>query len=384
MMVTKRANFDRAALAKFEAEYDTSHEDSALQTRGEFIRKFPRGHLRNLTLDDYVVGHKTPAFCNFVESKTRAWANIQGATSSKFGIYFGRTKSDPIRKYRWTGKFGANKEEAFESVKTALLDLLGLGANRSPDFGAIDANPLSQMFKAKILSLYFPERFLAVCSSEHLEMVGSILGHPDGLPHSQYQNLLLESKNQQASTRGWSNPKFMAFLYKTYVRVGRATAPPVQRPRKKNRRRVDFEEMQKQKSEIGRAAEAYALKWEQERLAGVGLEHLIEKIEDLTDRPGHGHDFLSHNADGELRFIEVKSVGKDSEGHRFFLSDNEHRTSLSADHAIAYYFYLVFFDGRKQPCDLVAILATHLYSNAELTPASYAVRFDLRKSSKNH
>jgi hypothetical protein len=28
-------------LAEFEAEYDTSHEDSALQTRGFFIRKFP-------------------------------------------------------------------------------------------------------------------------------------------------------------------------------------------------------------------------------------------------------------------------------------------------------------------------------------------------------
>jgi hypothetical protein len=66
-------------------------------------------------------------------------------------------------------------------VRAALLDLVALGATKNLDFAAIDANPLSQMFKAKILSLYYPERFLAVCSSEHLEMLGEILGFPGNL-----------------------------------------------------------------------------------------------------------------------------------------------------------------------------------------------------------
>src|SRR5882762_2984665 len=176
-------------LAKFEAEYDTSHEDSALQTRGLFIKKFPLHSLGTLTLDEYVVGHHDPSFCNLVESGTKAWANIQGATSFKFGIYFGKTKSDPTRKYRFTEKFGATEKDAFAAVKAALLDLVESGAADAPDFGAIDANPLSQMFKAKILSLYSPERFLAVCSSEHLEMLAKIMGFPADLPFSQYQNL---------------------------------------------------------------------------------------------------------------------------------------------------------------------------------------------------
>jgi len=38
-------------IPKFEAEYDSSHEDSALQTRGQFIRKFPISSLQKLTLD---------------------------------------------------------------------------------------------------------------------------------------------------------------------------------------------------------------------------------------------------------------------------------------------------------------------------------------------
>ena len=163
-------------LAKFEAEYDTSHQDSALQTRGLFIRKFPVHSLDKLTLDEYVVGHHDPSFCNLVESGTKAWANIQAAPSFKFGIYFGRTKRDPTRKYRFTEKFGTTEKDAFAAVKAALLDLVALGAADSPDFRAIDANLLSQMFKAKILSLYYPERFLAMCSSEHLQKIAEIMG----------------------------------------------------------------------------------------------------------------------------------------------------------------------------------------------------------------
>ncbi len=82
-------------IKKFVAEYDTSHEDAALNARGRFVTAFPPNALDSLTLDQYVVGHGTQTFCNLVESGTKSWANIQGANSFKFGVYFGRTKSDP-------------------------------------------------------------------------------------------------------------------------------------------------------------------------------------------------------------------------------------------------------------------------------------------------
>jgi hypothetical protein len=47
-----------------------------------------------------------------VESGTKAWANIQGPTSFKFGIYFGKTRSDPTRKYRFADKFGTTEKDA--------------------------------------------------------------------------------------------------------------------------------------------------------------------------------------------------------------------------------------------------------------------------------
>jgi Domain of unknown function (DUF3883) len=267
-------------------------------------------------------------------------------------------------------------------VKAALLDLVALGAADVLDFAAIDANPLSQMFKAKILSLYFSERFLAMCSSEHLEMIAGILGFPQDLPSSQYQNLLLEAKRGDPTTRKWSEPKFMAYLYKVYVRGELGAERSIQKPRVRKHRRVDFEEMQKQKAEIGRVAEEYALKWEKERLAGARLEHLIDKIEDRRERPGYGHDFLSYSADDEHRYIEVKCVAKVSDGHRFFLSDNEHQTSLSPQHREGYYFYLVFFDGSRNPVELLAIFADKLYPKAEMLPSAYEVRFDRKEFEK--
>jgi len=369
-------------IAKFDTEYDSSHEDSAIQTRGLFIQKFPIGALQNLTRDEYVVGHNNASFCNLVESGTKAWANIQGATSFKFGIYFGKTKSDPTRKYRFTKKFGANEKEAFVEVKTALLGLVELAAAKHPDFRAIDANPLSQMFKAKILSLYYPKRFLAVCSWEHLEMLGATMGFPESLPSSQYQNLLLELKRGNRTTRKWSEPKFMAYLYKIYVRADQTIASPIEKPRVKKHRRVDFEEMQKQRAEVGRVAEEYALKWEKERLRGAGLEHRIKKIDDRRDRPGYGYDFLSYSTDREQRYIEVKCVAKLSDGHRFFLSDNEYQTSLSAAHRSGYYFYLVFFDRSRNPVEISAILANRLYPKAEIMAASYEVRFERKEFHK--
>ena len=383
----RRSSLVIAQLQTFDHAYDVTHEDVAAQTRGEFLKAFPLESLSKITLDDYVIGHQQPTFCTHVEAKTRPWANIQGATSEKFGIYFGKTKSDPNKLYRFTRRFGATKEEAFRSVKDALLALIRLGQAPDLDFEALDANPLSQMFKAKILSLYFPDRFLNVCSAEHLELLGTELGYDEDRPASEYQHRLLLEKLSNQMTREWSNPKFMAFLYDTYVRADRKPTLTVQRPRKRAApRKINFEDVQNQRDVIGKAAEEFALEWEKQRLDGVGLPHLISKIDDRRDRPGYGYDydFLSHTTPKQQRYIEVKSVGKlpNGEGHRFFLSDNERTVSESAEHRRAYFFYLVFFGRDGKPEELRPICAENLYQKSEISAASYVVRFDFGRSDR--
>jgi hypothetical protein len=126
--------FNVAQLRAFESVYNVAHEDIAAQARGEFLNAFPIKSLSHLELDNYVIGHQRPTFCAYVEAKTRPWANIQGATSEKFGIYFGKTKTDLQKKYRFTRRFGNTQDDAFCSLKTALLQLIRLGQAAQLDF----------------------------------------------------------------------------------------------------------------------------------------------------------------------------------------------------------------------------------------------------------
>ncbi len=367
-----------AAIKAFNQTYDTTHENIAIQVRGEFLQAFPLSSFRNIKLNDYVIGLQKPTFCTYVEVRTRAWASIQGATARKFGIYFGRTKTDPSKKYRYPPRFGETQGKAFSAVKKALQDIVILGAEKNLDFTAIDVNPLSQMFKAKILSLYFPDRFLNVCSENRLVELGVQLGYGKGRPISEYQHLLLKAKLLNASTRVWSNPKFTAFPFSNFVCGNRKPVSGVQKPHKKSHKKVNFEDIQLQRSKIGEAAEVYALEWEKQRLVGAGLCEFVSAINDRRDRPGFGYDFLSHTSPKKHRFFEVKSVGKVSggEGFRFFLSDNEKSVSESVGHRDEYFFYLVFFDGNRKPVALHPIRADKLYQLSEILSASYVVRFD--------
>lgn len=372
------SNLD-AQLHAFAKNFDTTNEDKAVSTRGQFLRSYPLSQLKNITLDEYVIGKGTASFCAFVEAKTKTWANMQGATANKFGIYFGKIKSDPTMQYRFTQKFGKTKKEAFDGVKNALLNLVKAGESKS--FNEIDENPLSQMFKAKILSLYFPEIYLNVCSSEHLEQLALQLGISEQQFVSEYQHLLVEKKLANEITKNWSNPKFMSFLYTKFNRDDLNTPPSatVKKPRKKARRRVNFEEITANRDAIGKASEEFAIEWEKNRLIGLGYKELAAKIEDRRDIPSYGYDYLSFSAPGHERYIEVKSVGRDrkEECFRFYLSENEFLVSKSEESSSDYYFYLVLYDKDGKPCDLLARHVKEFYLSSEISPCAYVVRFDL-------
>ena len=48
--------------------------------------------------------------------------------------------------------------EAFDKVKLALFDLIVAGNNG--DFKAIQDNPLSTIFKGKVLCIYYPDKYM--------------------------------------------------------------------------------------------------------------------------------------------------------------------------------------------------------------------------------
>ena len=367
-------------LIAFSKRFDRAYEAQAMAARGQFLRAFPLSSLKGLTLDQYVIGKGTPSFCSLAEVKTKSWANMQGATARKFGIYFGRTKSDSHKEYRFTHRFGESAPAAFRSVKAALLRLVLSG--QALDFAAIDSNPLSQMFKAKVLSLYFPDHYINICSAEHLAAFVSQLAISAGMSASSNQHALLVEKTKNPTTRGWSNPKFMSFLYEAYLPKAGPTAPGrIAPPPKSKPKEVDFEALQAAWGAIGRASEEFALQWERDRLLALGDGRLAGRIEDRRKFPAYGYDFLSYTSEREERYIEVKSLGSDQApgAYRFFLSENERAVSMSAHHSQSYYFYLVLFGGDGKPRDLLVVPAASLYPSVKLEPYVHVVRLAVQQ-----
>jgi hypothetical protein len=373
----------REEAKEYDATYNSDWESEAHAQRGEFIRRFPVASLGNLTLEKYAIGQSgRETFCYWVEQGTKKWAGIVGATANKFGVYFGATESDKAKRYRYTRKFAGTLPEkgaevaVFDAVRSALVDLASAGERL--DFLAIDLNPLSQMFKAKVLSLYYPDRFLPICSADNLRDLAPAFNLDDGSP-SEIQHQTLSLRASSPGARRWSTLKYTAFLYDYILRKGSnygARGSTNRRTKKSGKDRVvDFEKLTAMWRELGKKSEAYALEQERARLLSLGYESLIHKIKDRTSQPGHGFDFESFERPGEPRYVEVKTFTRlDDENSQFFLSCNEREIALSPEMRDRYYFYLVVYGSDREPVDCLIRNAKQVFGKATLLPQSYLVR----------
>lgn len=59
--------------------------------RNAFLKRFPTDKLDSLSIEQYVIGGKysKDSFCYWLENLLSKLGNIHGATSFKFGIYYG-------------------------------------------------------------------------------------------------------------------------------------------------------------------------------------------------------------------------------------------------------------------------------------------------------
>lgn len=119
------------------------------QIRDSYVRYFNRNKIRTMKIHDYAIGVKPPKggynFCYTLERELDGLGRIIGATAFKFGVYYGRTRSDADYEYRFAKKFGYTYQEAFKNVKEAILNLLIAGEKE--DIRSIADNPISPMVK---------------------------------------------------------------------------------------------------------------------------------------------------------------------------------------------------------------------------------------------
>ncbi len=130
------------------------------ETWDAFLREWPIERLRKMTLHEYSAAGEGNSFTAWIESRLDQMGSIWGGSSFKFGIYSRRDKTAKAgsrgasytQEYAWYTKYGASPEEAFEKVRTLVVQVADAAARG--DYSAINAVDLGEAYKWKIAFHY--------------------------------------------------------------------------------------------------------------------------------------------------------------------------------------------------------------------------------------
>ena len=191
--------------------YDNKYQVLELK-RKEFVQQFPAKLLNHMEIDDYVLGKKKKTFCYWLEYELKQLGSISGSPAR---LKFGAVYDKQLEEYRTITKWDSeeNADNAFIKIKKAIQSLLVVGA--SGDIDMIIANSVSPMFKYKILTTYYPNKYLSVFSELHVDYFLKKLSIPfDKKLHvEEKRKLLLDYKNSLKEFKNNDNYFFTAFLY---------------------------------------------------------------------------------------------------------------------------------------------------------------------------
>ena len=200
-------SFKNNQLENCQMKYSNCEND-----RLNFVQLFPKNEILNMQFDDYVVGKGGKSFCYWLETKLRDLGSIKGGSTAdrKFGLYYNKEQQTYKTISKWDKEFKVNS--AFLNIKQSISQLLIDG--EKIDISAISNNPISPMFKSKILATYYPEKYLNVFSPEHVDYFIHKLGlHTNQDTTEEKRQLLIEFKNNHPLLNSFNNFIFMAFLY---------------------------------------------------------------------------------------------------------------------------------------------------------------------------
>lgn len=360
------------AKATFQYARYLNEDKEVERLRKQFIKRFTRTTIESMRLDDFVQGkgnHNT--FCYGVEWELDRLGRIVGSTCIKFGIYWSEEDND----YRFAKKFGKSPKEAFKNIKAAILDLLDAGNNI--DEKAIVKNPLSPMFKGKILSIYYPDRYLNIFSDEHLDYYLKALDlDAKGLKDAyEKRKALVEFKNKDKDLKKWSLRMFSAFLVFQYPKEPKSkkdkeNTPPSDcdfnfpttdkyqfidlnlvpnttssiKGKSTPKGKADYAKEERRKTKLGDRGEKIVMMAEIERVMEANKVDRVEAekmvIRKSLESDAIGYDIQSVNPDGSPRYIEVKATTGKKGDMSFFYTINEYETAKKLKKN--YFIYIVY------------------------------------------
>jgi Domain of unknown function (DUF3883) len=135
--------------------------------------------------------------------------------------------------------------------------------------------------------------------------------------------------------------------------------------------RRDYLEREARNRSLGLAGEQFALRFEQWRLAEIGVGQLAERVRHVSTEQGDGlgFDILSFEPDGRERFIEVKTTAF-GERTPFFVSANEVR--FARETGPQFYLYRLFdFKASPRLFEMAGPIEQHCALDATTFRASF-------------
>lgn len=190
-----------------------NEEDKLEQLRLPFTKTFTIEYIKNnMKIDNFVVGKKNKnSFCYRLEFELDKLGSMKGSNSKKFGIYYSQQKQDYVVTKAWQRN---NVNQSFTDLKAAIVKIIDLGKkdNTSKE---IDAIPLSDIFKYKILSVYYPYKYLNIFAKEPLTYFLSQFYQTKDLKNMsiyELQKMLIDMKRKDKALKNWSNIEYGNYL----------------------------------------------------------------------------------------------------------------------------------------------------------------------------
>lgn len=194
-------------------KYDEWHQETE-QIRRAFLEDYPPEVIQNLSLQDYIIGKdgtgNEKSFCRRIRYDLSRLSNMGNVRFNVFEIFYDPDGNIALSK-TYRKLFGEDFDAAFEAVRKEIVSLLAAAENE--DYEAIGSVRLSNTFKYKLITVYYPDKYIPVVTdsllNEYCRCAGVSFNSDD--PMIQRNIALRNQKNSIPALRSWPNDKFMAF-----------------------------------------------------------------------------------------------------------------------------------------------------------------------------
>jgi len=239
-------------------------------------------------------------------------------------------------------------DKSFETLRKDLYDLLLAGEYE--DYDKIDKNALSDNFKAKILSVYYPDKYFCVFSRYHILKIKNLLEIELSDEDSIWEIKKSISDWQKSNMPKLNTWSFMRALYNEFENEIRGQyILPVKQLQLCDIDYIsavtpnlivakvggipNYEDRQKRQSKAGRVGEDLVFNYEKDKLRGTAYKPTDYYIKDISKH----YDILSYDLNGNEIHIEVKTKVKFRDNLDFYLTDYEYEQLITDPNYAIYY-----------------------------------------------